>query len=112
MVSPERAEIDSFLMSCRVIGREAESAFLHMLLRRLAESGVKEVMGSYIPTPKNVLVENFLPSQNFERCADGQYRRDLVTAPAKAESEFPLTLQVATSTSRSSCTSPQRSRSP
>jgi len=97
MVSPERAEIDSFLMSCRVIGREAESAFLHTLLRRLAESGVKEVMGSYIPTPKNVLVENFLPRQNFERCADGQYRRDLVTAPAKAESEFPITVEVGTS---------------
>jgi FkbH-like protein len=94
VVTPERAEIDSFLMSCRVIGREAESAFLHTLLRRLAEAGVKEVVGSYIPTPKNVLVENFLPEQEFEKCADGSYRRDLVKAPPKAEADFPIAVEV------------------
>lgn len=94
LVTPERAEIDSFLMSCRVIGREAESAFLHILLRRLAEAGVKEVVASYIPTPKNVLVENFLPEQEFEKCADGSYRRDLVKAPPKAEADFPIAVEV------------------
>lgn len=94
VVTPERAEIDSFLMSCRVIGREAESAFLHTLLRRLAEAGVKEVVASYIPTPKNVLVENFLPEQEFEKCADGSYRRDLVKAPPKAEADFPIAVEV------------------
>ena len=94
VVTPERAEIDSFLMSCRVIGREAESAFLHTLLRRLAETGIKEVVASYIPTPKNVLVENFLPEQDFEKCADGSYRRDLVKAPPKAESDFPIAVEV------------------
>jgi FkbH-like protein len=32
-----RAEMDVFLMSCRVIGREAEAAFLHALLKVLAQ---------------------------------------------------------------------------
>jgi FkbH-like protein len=94
IATPGRAELDSFLMSCRVIGREAESAFLHTLLRRLAEAGVKEVVASYIPTPKNVLVENFLPEQDFEKCADGSYRRDLVKTPPRAESYFPIAVEV------------------
>jgi len=92
--SPELAELDSFLMSCRVIGREAESAFLHGLLRRLVEIGVKEVVASYIPTPKNVLVQDFLPSEDFERSPEGHYRRDLIATPPKPESSFPIAIEV------------------
>jgi len=95
ILSPQLAELDSFLMSCRVIGREAESAFLHSLLRHLAELGVREVVASYVPTPKNVLVQEFLPSQDFEKCADGHYRRDLCKVPPKSKSTFPIAVEVA-----------------
>ena len=88
--SPRAAHIDTFLMSCRVIGREAEAAFLHALFRRLAERGVDVVTADYLPTAKNELVRDFLPQQGFEDLGEGRYRRDLRTAPPRAASEFPI----------------------
>jgi FkbH-like protein len=92
--STQAAHIDSFLMSCRVIGREAEAAFLHALLRRLAVRGIEVVTAQYLPTAKNDMVRDFLPGQAFEPLGDGRYRRDLRTAPARAASEFPIELLV------------------
>jgi len=97
ITSPRSADLDTFLMSCRVIGREAESAFLEALLRHLAERGVAEVMARYEPTKKNDLVKDFLPEQAFEKCADGRYRRDLRQEPPKGESAFPITIELGSS---------------
>jgi FkbH-like protein len=88
--SARSARIDSYLMSCRVIGREAESAFLHALLRRLQLHGIESVSAEYLPTRKNELVKDFLGLQGFERNADGRYWRDLRKAPPRAASEFPI----------------------
>ena len=41
------AELDSFLMSCRVIGRGAETAFLAAVLERLATDGFHRVRASW-----------------------------------------------------------------
>lgn len=93
-VTPEQVELDTFLMSCRVIGREAEAAFLHTLLRRLAEQGVREVVAHYLPTSKNDLVRNFLPDQGFEKCDEGRYRRDLSRRPPQPEAAFPVAVEL------------------
>lgn len=95
-VSTETAELDAFLMSCRVIGREAESAFLHALLRYLTSKGVKKIVADYFPTPKNALVRSFLPDQAFDICADGRYYLDLSEAPAQPESNFPIAVELVT----------------
>ena len=79
-------------MSCRVIGRQAEAAFLHALFRHLRGNGVEEVIAEFVPSAKNELVKMLLPEQGFEVMADGRWRRDLRTAPPKAESEFPITI--------------------
>ncbi len=93
--SARTARIDNFLMSCRVIGRAAEGAFLHTLLRCLAARDVEEVLAEYLPTAKNDLVKNFLPEHGFEALGDGRYRCDLRTAPPKAENAFPIQIQMA-----------------
>jgi FkbH-like protein len=95
MTTPQRAELNTFLMSCRVIGREAESAFLHTLLRRLKDQGVKQVVASYYPTPKNGLAKGFLSDQSFEECGDGRYQLDLCKTPSVSESAFPITVELA-----------------
>lgn len=95
LVTPRQAELDSFLMSCRVIGREAEAAFLHALLRHLAAAGVETVIADFRPTGKNDLVKNFLPYQGFEKCADGRYRRDLRAQPPQDQSAFPTLVELA-----------------
>lgn len=52
----ERAVIDTFLMSCRVIGRNIEYALLDHLVQDLAPLGVKTIEGSYLATRKNAQV--------------------------------------------------------
>ena len=89
-----QAELDTFLMSCRVIGREAESAFLHCLLRHLAEQGLTTVLADHLPTAKNELVKNFLPDQGFEKTPDGRYRRHLSDKPARQESDFKIAVSL------------------
>ena len=42
-------------MSCRVVGRAIETAFLGALLKELAERGVRTVRAAYIPTKKNAI---------------------------------------------------------
>ena len=92
--APEHAELDTFLMSCRVIGRQAEAAFLQTLLRQLAERGVRQVVADFKPTPKNELAKNFLSDQGFETTDDGRYRRDLRENPPLSESAFPIAVEL------------------
>jgi FkbH-like protein len=86
------AVLDNFLLSCRVLGRGAESAFLHAQLRYLTKQGITELVADYIPTAKNTLVENFLSQQGFCEGEDGRYRRNLWTHPAAPASAFPIAI--------------------
>ena len=63
----DKAELKTLLMSCRVIGREVEAAFLGALLANLKERGVKTVSASYIPTEKNVIVVDFYKQQGLTK---------------------------------------------
>lgn len=92
--SDGRSELDTLLMSCRVIGRKAESAFLDALLRTLQEKGVRHLRAQYLPTSKNKLVESFLPDHEFILADDGSYLRDLATSPPKAEDAYPIRIEM------------------
>lgn len=46
-------EIDSFLLSCRVIGRRIETAFLAFLSDQARAAGANRMQGWFLPTPKN-----------------------------------------------------------
>ena len=60
-------------MSCRVVGRAIQTAFLGALLEHLNERGVRNVRGAFIPTKKNALVRDFYRSAGFSPVApDGE----------------------------------------
>ncbi|MDQ8698269.1 HAD-IIIC family phosphatase [Hyphomicrobium sp. LHD-15] len=59
------AIIRTLVMSCRVIGREIERAFVGELLRALARRGIRRVRGEFVPTPKNAMVRDFYASCGF-----------------------------------------------
>ena len=59
-------EIDSFLLSCRVLGKSIENAFLRYVLQKLKNNGIKYINALYIPTNKNMQVENFYDNLGFE----------------------------------------------
>ena len=65
--TPEKCDIDTFLMSCRVIGRKAEDIFVQRILADAFNGSAKVVNAEYIPTKKNGLVAGFWDQMGFER---------------------------------------------
>ena len=63
--SEEHWSIDTFLLSCRVIGRTVEEAFLGWAVREIRELGATGIMGEYIPTAKNGIVANLYDKLGF-----------------------------------------------
>ncbi|MFW9958139.1 MAG: HAD-IIIC family phosphatase [Candidatus Odinarchaeota archaeon] len=57
--------IDSFLMSCRVIGRSAETAMLAKIVADARKSKAQRVLGEYIPTNKNPPAADFYKRHGF-----------------------------------------------
>jgi len=69
--------IDTWLMSCRVLGRRVEDAVLQELVRRAKPLGVRRLIGTYVPTERNKLVEDLYARLGFElveHCEDGLTR--------------------------------------
>ncbi|NHK31558.1 MAG: HAD-IIIC family phosphatase [Asgard group archaeon] len=58
--------IDTFLMSCRVIGRKIETAFLYKIINDAVKTKVEEIKAEFIPTKKNPLVKDFYQEHGFE----------------------------------------------
>jgi FkbH-like protein len=61
------AEIDSFLMSCRALGRGLEDGLLHILADRARRRGAATVRGVFRKTRKNDLCADFYERNGFAR---------------------------------------------
>ncbi|HUO35794.1 MAG TPA: HAD-IIIC family phosphatase [Candidatus Acidoferrum sp.] len=61
----EEWEIDTWLMSCRVLGRRVENMVLLAVLEQAKKEGVRKLVGSYISTDRNKLVEGHYPKLGF-----------------------------------------------
>ncbi len=59
--------IDTFLLSCRVMGRGVENAILSQILVDAKNNEVKEIHAEFIPTQKNKPAENFLSDFGFKK---------------------------------------------
>ena len=59
-------DIDTWLMSCRVIGRTVEAAILKGLCLRAEELGCTSLQGSYIRTEKNAMVADVYGKHGFD----------------------------------------------
>lgn len=58
-------EVDTFLLSCRVIGRTVETAFLARLAERARERGARKMQGWFLPTKKNAPARGFYADHKF-----------------------------------------------
>jgi FkbH-like protein len=61
----EVCEIDSFLLSCRVIGRTVETALLAYLAEEARERGARLLRGWFLLTKKNAPARNFYRDHGF-----------------------------------------------
>ncbi len=64
MVTPE-GEIDTFLLSCRILGKGIEFAFIKKIFAILKTEGIKTMKASYLPTAKNAQVREFWDKCGF-----------------------------------------------
>jgi FkbH-like protein len=59
--------IDTFLLSCRVMGRRIEDGIMQYILSEARKEGVKRIKAKYIPTKKNKPCESFLTNSGFKK---------------------------------------------
>lgn len=81
-----RFEIDTFLLSCRVIGRTVETAMLAHLCKAALERGIGKLSGQLRPSAKNLPVRDLFERHGFARLGeDGSgnsaWELDLQSAP-------------------------------
>ena len=58
-------EIDTWLMSCRVLGRQVEPTTLNLIAERAKAMGARRLLGEYIPTKKNGMVKEHYAKLGF-----------------------------------------------
>lgn len=59
--------IDTWLMSCRVLKRSMENFTLNTIVEFARQKGFKRIIGEYLPTPKNKMVEQHYPCLGFQK---------------------------------------------
>jgi FkbH-like protein len=64
-INKQLADIDTLLLSCRILGKKIEYAFLNYVLAKLKNAGVEKVTATYINTLKNGQVEDFCEKLGF-----------------------------------------------
>lgn len=72
--------VDTWLMSCRVLKRGMENFTLNTMVTCAKQRGYKRIIGEYLPTAKNKMVEAHYPSLGFEKiegAATAQYVLDV-----------------------------------
>jgi FkbH-like protein len=82
-------EIDTWLMSCRVLGRKVEHMVLREILAHAHASGVEKLFGIYRPTDRNKLVVDHYAKLGFDKVGgdeSGQTRWQLLVSVPETES--------------------------
>jgi len=82
-------EIDTWLMSCRVLGRKVEHMVLREILEHARAAGIHKLIGTYRPTDRNKLVVDHYLKLGFTKVGEensGLTRWELPVAGAEPES--------------------------
>lgn len=59
--------VDTWFMSCRVLKRGMENFTLNTMVERTKAAGYKKIIGEYLPTPKNKMVEKHYKGLGFRK---------------------------------------------
>jgi FkbH-like protein len=83
-VNASEFEIDTWLMSCRVLKRQVEEETLYEMIRRAKNRNCSRITGLYIPTAKNAMVSELYSSLGFTQIESSddvrKYALDLTLA--------------------------------
>ncbi len=84
---PQVAFLDTFLVSCRVLGRHLEAWALQACVSALRASGFRWLVGEFRPTGRNRVAEPFLREHGFSRAEGGDHDALLVSAGLKGTTD-------------------------
>jgi FkbH-like protein len=76
-VDAAECRIDTFLLSCRVIGRNLEASMLDFIGAFARNKGATKLVGEFLPTPKNAPAAGMFPKFGFERTTETLFALDL-----------------------------------
>lgn len=76
-VDSETLFIDTWLMSCRVLKRGMENFTLNTMVEQAKTAGYKKIIGEYLPTKKNKIVEEHYPSLGFQKIGGNSTQYEL-----------------------------------
>lgn len=68
---PETLRIDTFVMSCRVLGRTVETTLLTAVVDWAGQHGYRRVLGHFIPSGRNTPAATVLPDAGFHEIVGG-----------------------------------------
>ncbi|HRY28750.1 MAG TPA: hypothetical protein P5079_01790, partial [Elusimicrobiota bacterium] len=68
----DAATMDTFLLSCRVLGRGVEGAFLLICAKSCVRRGCRRMYGLYVPSAKNSQVKDFYIQKGFRNEGTGE----------------------------------------
>ena len=75
-INQKKAIIDSYLLSCRILGKKIEFEFMKYILLNLKKKGIKSVNTKYIKTKKNIQTENFFEKLNFQTILNSDEQKE------------------------------------
>ena len=65
-------EIDTWVMSCRVFGRQLEDEAMNIAVECARKRGAKALRARYVPTERNAVISGLFRNLGFERTGDGR----------------------------------------
>jgi FkbH-like protein len=68
----ETVDIDSFLLSCRILGKGIEDAFMNWILKELKQLNFKTIHSKFISSAKNIQVKEFYERFGFEIISESE----------------------------------------
>lgn len=76
---PKEWFIDTFLLSCRVMGREVEKGIMSYIIDKAKKNGIENIKAQFIPSQKNKPIEEFLPNCGFQK--EGEFWKYSLKTP-------------------------------
>lgn len=88
--APDTWTLDTWLMSCRVLGRQVEDSVLCEILAQARQRGITRLVGEYIPTERNTMVHRHYQKLGFEQTGEGPDGTTFWALDTQVEKSAPL----------------------
>jgi FkbH-like protein len=90
----EKWRIDSFLLSCRVLGRKVEDTLLAYIIDQATNEGARLLVGEFIPTKKNAPAKGFFERHGFTKVSSNASGSEVWEFNLQQSIKFPQYVKV------------------